>query len=1106
MTASPRAPDSRSTLSVGGALRELLSPAFSSHVSKLSKIGRTDASSSDFLAQLQLDQLPLLPEDLDASAAANLLEPLWDARNSGSWGDWFRYLPRPIKNNLSYTAAIELLCVGTMIGSPLLLKKVLDSLADQSDSAWSSAFLWIVALVVLQTLAAIFTNVRDALMKANAQRIAAGLHQAIFVKYLRLGSEAKMVFAPGAVLNLTSTDVKYITNFLQKFHDLWSPAVQVLLIFGVLYSLISWAVFVGLAALGILFAVQSRATGSCSDGIRGYVDTNDRRVGYVREILYGISAVKLQTLEAYFLKRVGAVRVKQLGLLKKYLVPTFCYFAAINQAIPGVTALVSYGAYTLAGNTLEASRVFAALTLFNLIYTPAFKLTLVANRVINIIPSLKRVRSYMTQPELTIMQHSHSDAPLVGLSKELPALALEITDNVFTWAEATSEAEIKVTKTESSPPSGFRLTMRNIAIPRGSLVLMIGPNGSGKSSFFSALLGEMQQLHAFALSGSVAYCPQEPWIQTGTVRSNVLMHLPLKESAFATAVATTFLKHDLTQLPKGDMTSVGEKGANFSGGQKMRIALARAVYSDADVILLDDVLAPLDTIVANNVFTDCILGELAQKTVFLTTQRLQFLHAADVILFVSSDGVVSQGSLQELRTNESFKEFVENFADDEETDTANSETATMVETASVPSDKAADEARASIESQEDGDNDEIIEEEERSVGQVAAHVYKAYIRHAGGKAFLILLFFSVAVTLAAQTLIGVWLAWWSAEKFGNSVSQLGYLGIYALLTMLQIILAGYLSYVMVAKSLQASESMHSAVLGALLQAPVSFFQSQPIGRVLSRFNRDIQVVDADLMNAIDGLVTSAGAIGGSLLTIFASSPILIVLFVPILALSYWGQRGYKHVALHLRRLLAILASPVSAFFSETLAGASTVRAYGLQEAFKRTNASHINGQTRGEMYRIFLDSWIVMRLQIIFAPFTLLIGVLAASRVMSASFAGLALSMAITSTANVYLFLWAIVTLEVNMNSVERLCHYIDEVPPESPPAVAMDPRDLTTVLATWPEKGQIEFQQVVVTFEKRQEPVLKAIDLSIQAGERVGIVGRTGMKKATSGARGKRI
>ncbi|KAJ3164746.1 hypothetical protein HDU88_005182 [Geranomyces variabilis] len=1012
----------RSPLSVRGATLDLLSPAFSAKVAQLASIGRSNSKSAEpnFSGppeQLELEQLPLLPCSLEADAAADLLQPLWDPRNTGSWSDWFRCLPAPVRASLAQTAVLELLCIGTMIGMPLLLQKILDSLAvtDVTDvgNPWRDAFPWIVGLAAMQSLSAILTNVRDALLKVNAQRVAAGLHQAIFAKYLRLGTDAKKTFPPGAVLNLTSTDVKYITNFLQKFHDIWSPPLQVLLIFGVLYSLISWAIFVGLGALVIMFYIQSRAASSCGDGIRGYVDTNDQRIGYVREILYGISAVKVQALEGYFMKKISAVRVQQLGLLKQYLVPTFCYFAAINQAIPGVTALVSFGAYALSGHPLEASRVFAALTLFNLIYTPAFKLTLVVNRIVNIIPSLKRIRSYMTAADFTNIGLSHSVLPQGDIVVEPPALALEIAETVFTWAKPVPDTLDSGEKREiaETQDSDFKLT-------------------------------------------------------TGTVQSNVLMQRPFKESVFATAVAVTCLTHDLAQLPGGDMTAIGEKGSNLSGGQKMRIALARAVYSNADVMLLDDPLAPLDTVVANTVFTECIRGELATKTVFLVTQRLQYLQAADIILFIGADREVLQGTLEELRTNSKFSSFVENHADDGDpvSVTANDGTVTSALGENMSRTGMQEKATAGVDGQfEDsvdgsvnqgaGDEDSLVKEEERSVGQVDSQVYRAYIKHAGGKGFLALLFFSVALTLAAQALIGVWLAWWSLEKFGNAVSQLGYLGAYALLTMLQIVLAGCLSYVMVAKSLGASESLHSAVLGALLHAPLSFFQSQPIGRVLSRFNRDIQVVDADVMNAIDGLVTSAGGIGGSLLTIFVSSPILI--------------------------------------------GSSTVRAYRLEGAFLRENASFVNRQTRGEVYRILLDSWVVMRLQLIFAPFTLLIGILAAARVMSASFSGLALSMAITSTANVYLFLWAIVTLEVNMNSVERLCHYINDIPAEEPAVLIAQDQKKNPPIA-WPGKGHIEFQQVVVTFDKRQGPVLKGINLDIRAGERVGIVGRTGSGKST--------
>lgn len=383
----------------------------------------------------------------------------------------------------------------------------------------------------------------------------------------------------------------------------------------------------------------------------------------------------------------------------------------------------------------------------------------------------------------------------------------------------------------------------------------------------------------------------------------------------------------------------------------------------------------------------------------------------------------------------------------------------------------------------------LIEVEERATGSVGRAVYSFYIGCAGGRTFLgpALGIFTLSVVVRIFT--SYYFILWLDNSLGLSPS--GYISGYLSLTILQSIFFVFLALITIRGSLKASKVIHESVLTNLMTATMQYFESQPIGRILNRLSSDIDTIDTGLLDTSDGLLVAVGSILTSIFVILITAPYLIVIAIPLAALSHYFQQLYRVSARELRRLLAILKSPAVSIVSETLGAIPTIKAYKAEKHFQYQYASLLDKTYAADIVRQSLSTWITFRAEMISAFLVLAVALLSYFSLLSTLAAGLALSTAITFTKNIYLLLWCIIQLEVEMNSVERLEHYVKRIPSEVS-------EDLLRADASWPRHGAIKFEKISVRYRTRTDFALDCIDLKIEAGQRVGIVGRTGSGKTT--------
>ncbi|XP_060060875.1 ATP-binding cassette sub-family C member 3 [Erinaceus europaeus] len=942
----------------------------------------------------------------------------------------------------------------------------------------------------------------------------------IYRKALVITNSAKRKSTMGEIVNLMSVDAQRLMDVAPFLNLLWSAPLQIFLATYFLWQNLGPSVLAGLAFMVLLIPLN----GAMAIKMRALqveqMKFKDSRVKLMSEILGGIKVLKLYAWEPSFLEQVGGIRQDELRLLRRT-----AYLHAISSFIwicsPFLVTLITLGVYVLTdeNNVLDAQKAFVSVSLFNILRNPLNMLPQLFSSLVQTSVSLKRIQHFLSQDEL--------DLKCVERKTISPGYAITMHNGTFTWAQ-------------DLPPILHSL---NLQVPKGALVAVVGPVGCGKSSLVSALLGDMEKLEGkVSVKGSVAYVPQQAWIQNCTLQENVLFGQALDPKRYQKALEACALVADLEMLSGGDQTEIGEKGINLSGGQRQRISLARAVYSNADIFLLDDPLSAVDSHVARHIFDQVIgpEGMLAGKTRVLVTHGISFLPQTDFII-VLADGQVSEvGSYTALlEHNGSFANFLHNYAPDEELpeggrpalDSAeDGEMQLIKDTLSTHTDQTDTESvmygaqqqfmrQWSVLSSEGEDQSQpvprrclgpsekvvpaaeakasgvLIQEEKAETGTVKLSVFWDYAK-AVGLCTTLAVCLLYAVQSAATIGANLWLSDWTNEAMlgGQQNSTSMRLGVYAALGILQGLLVMLGALAMAMGGFQAARSLHQTLLHNNLRSPQSFFDTTPSGRILNRFSRDISVIDEVLVPNILMLLTSFYNSLSTIVVIVASTPLFAVVILPLVVIYIFVQRFYVATSRQLKRLESISRSPIYSHFSETVTGSSVIRAYGRTQDFETINDAKVDTNQRSCYPSISSNRWLGVRVEflanciVLFSALFAVIG----RRSLSPGLVGLSVSYALQVTLSLNWMIRMISDLESNIVAVERVKEY-SKTETEAP-WVVEDSRPPPG----WPPKGKVEFRNYSVRYRPGLELVLKKLSLRVRGGEKVGIVGRTGAGKSS--------
>jgi len=667
------------------------------------------------------------------------------------------------------------------------------------------------------------------------------------------------------------------------------------------------------------------------------------------------------------------------------------------------------------------------------------------------------------------------------------------------------------------------------------LCAVVGRVASGKSTICSTILNETF-IHSGTMrinSESIAYASQTPWILNATIRDNIIFGLPINEARYENVLNICQLLHDLTLLEKGDLTEIGERGINLSGGQKQRISIARAAYSNAEIIILDDPMSALDPEVARLLFKECIVDFMSGRTRLLATNQLQFLQSCDSVVALGNGVILEQGTYNDLNTRKGGE--IQRLLKEISAASLSNEKKTSFETTNKLSVIKRNDTNDTYSTKKKDDN--LLTKEERNVGAVSWSVYAKYLKAGGGYHVFSVVLLGFILAGASSLMSVAWITLWTNDANYKKQSLEFYLGVYAALAISLGIFTFLRTILLVRFSVKASYIIHRNILQSIFNAPQSFFDTTPIGRILSRFSKDMYSLDIELSEQLDLFLFCAISILSSIGVILFVTPWFAVGVLPLAFIYYRLMNYFRNVSRESKRLESISRSPVFAQFSETLGGFTTIRAYGQQARFIEEFEEKVNQNTRASYCNLVADRWLGCRLDFLGSIIILVAAVLVIHVTISsrndkennnfAPLAGLSLTFAISITGILSFFVRCFSRLEACMNSCERILFYTESIPQEAPsnskalevyvssnmkknaswPSLSSDPSAFAVSSCgtvdkrfslSWPSRGEIVLQNLCMRYRSDTQLVLKGLNLVIGAGERIGIVGRTGSGKSS--------
>ncbi|NWI64440.1 MRP7 protein, partial [Todus mexicanus] len=1003
---------------------------------------------------------------------------------------------------------------GNLLGfsGPLLLNLLVNFMESRQEPL-SHGVLYALGLFAGSFLGALFRN--QFLYEVNkvTLMVRAAVISAIYRKALRVGSSSLARFTVGEIVNFMSTDTNRLVNFCSSFHEVWSLPFQFAITLYLLYQQVGLA-FLGGLALALLLVPVNKVLANCiMTNNREMLKHKDTRVKLMTEFLCGIRVIKFYTWEEHFSTRINACRDKELQKLRaiKYLDAVCVYLWA---ALPVVVSIVIFITYVLLGHQLTATKVFTAVALVGMLILPLNNFPWVLNGTLEAKVSLDRIQHFLELVDQDLEVYYALDSP------SGTATAVEMQCATFSWVPVEEES----TRQPSSTGT-LQLHIENLSVRKGMLLGVVGKVGSGKSSLLAAITGELikqgGQVSVCDLEQGFGLATQEAWIQFTTVRENILFGREYDARLYEEVVEACALSDDLNILPAGDQTEVGENGVTLSGGQKARIALARAVYQEKELYLLDDPLAAVDANVANHLMQKCILGVLKHKTRILCTHRTEFLEKADAVLLIDNGRIVKTGTPADILP------LVEAFPKFKDMGKRQKDKAT---------DEQGQEEAIETEAEESTQNSHLIhKEEEKKEGAVAFQVYKAYWL-AVGSCLALSILFSLLLMQASRNVSDWWLSHWissisqtantsvmvcsasphspelllfSIVEFVSPFQALDttpvpsngsldvsfYLVVYgsiaganSLFTILRAFLFAY-------GAIHAATVIHNRLLQRALKATVTFFDTTPTGRILNRFSSDLYCVDDTLPFVLNVFLANLYGLLGMLVIITYGLPWIALVLLPLAALYFSIQRYYRRTSRELKRLSSVTLSPIYTHFSETLSGLNIIRAMRAAQRFESENQLRLEQNQRCLFASNTAMNWLDIRLQMIgVAVVTAIAGIAIIQhqkQLGNPGLVGLSLSYALSVTNLLSGLISSFTLTETMMVSVERTEEYTTDIP--------MEPQDkLIQVAADWPSQGLVEFQQVVLAYRAGLPNALDGVSFSVYPGEKVGIVGRTGSGKST--------
>ncbi|KAH7427040.1 hypothetical protein KP509_10G027600 [Ceratopteris richardii] len=896
-----------------------------------------------------------------------------------------------------------------------------------------------------------------------AMKVRSIVAMAVFNKLMETRLAVLRKTSAGHMLNLITNDSQKLLDAVMNFHFVWFAVVEIFTVSILAILEVGVSAVPGVVIVFLLQPLQASMARAVVWLRRAAVKYTDTRVQLLGETLAGIRLVKYNGWVDAFLRRISAIRKKEMQKIRlsSYLRAST---SSIKDTVTPLASLVTFATYIAIhqGKFMLASKAFTLLALFGILVRVFSIALLGVQSVGEAIVAIKRLKAFMEIPS----GHGQKRLDATEIHNEKAGNVVCLSDCSFTWES--------VGPRDSTP---IILQDVNLTIKEAEKIAIIGSVGSGKSSLLYGILGEIMRVKGVNYAQqNIVYVSQQPWILNGTVRENIVFSNKYDAELYKNVVSSCALEVDILQLPACDDSEIGERGVNLSGGQKARISLARACYSLAPIVLLDDPLAAVDSRTAKHLIEHVLHGLLKNRTVIMVTHNKMAIDLCDCVYSIDN-GRLKLVPKEGIHDTTDSKLFDQNHEDDKPTPEPGN-TTNIHET--------------KITSKGNTKNGKITVVEDHTVGEVTMSTYKAYAKAGGGYSYFVVVAVVFLMGQAFRVMVDYWLSVWSDQTY-NLKSWI-YIVVYAGFSLIAAFMSLFRAILFTSGAISAAIKLHGQMANSVLRSPQVFFDQNSSGRILNRFSKDQEITDEIMpITAQQMLENMVGCIG---------SMVIIAIFIPwfllcippfVLALLYFGKR-YIVVSRELKRLDGISRSPIYAHFVQTFQGIVSVRAFEVQSRMHDQFASLIDTNNRAYILFVHVSRWLGIRLDFCAA---LCVTVSAALVIflrhsLASGLAGVVLLQSLQLTGYFQYGVRLAADTENYFTSVERIKAYT-ELPTEA------DPKTKEGIIGEdWPSHGEIVFESYTMAYREDLPPALNNLSFKVNAGEKVGILGRTGAGKSS--------
>ncbi|XP_034495248.1 multidrug resistance-associated protein 9 [Ailuropoda melanoleuca] len=1092
---------------------------------------------------LTVDTLPPLSPYDSSDTNAKRFRILWDEeveRVGPEKASLGRVVWKFQRTRVLMDIVANILCIiMAAIGPTVLIHQILQQTESVSRNVWVGVGLCI-ALFATEFTKVLFWALAWAINYRTAIRLKVAVSTLVFESLVSFKTLAHI--SVGEVLNILSSD-SYSLFEAALFCPL--PAtIPILMAVCAVYAffILGPTALVGISVYIIFIPIQMFMAKLNSAFRRSAISVTDKRVQTMNEFLTCVKLIKMYAWEKSFTNTIQDIRKRERKLLEKA-----GFVQSGNSALAPIASTIAivltFTCHILLRRRLTAPVAFSVIAMFNVMKFSIAILPFSVKAMAEANVSLRRMKkilidksppSYITQPED-------------------PDTVLLLANATLTWDEETSlKSDLKKVQSQkkhflkkqrleayssSSPARGVagpeeqsgspRLVLHNInfVVRKGKVLGICGNVGSGKSSLIAALLGQMQlQQGIVAVNGTVAYVSQQAWIFHGNVRENILFGEKYDHQRYQHTVRVCALQEDLSSLPYGDLTEIGERGLNLSGGQRQRISLARAVYSNHEIYLLDDPLSAVDAHVGKHVFEECIKKTLRGKTIVLVTHQLQFLESCDEVILLEDGEICEKGTHKELMEERGcYAKLIHNLRGLQFKDPEHIYNAAMVEALKESPSERDEDAGTIVLAPGDGKDEgkepetdsefvdiqaplhQLVQTESPREGTVTWKTYHAYIKASGG---YLLSLFAVSLFLlmiGSSAFSNWWLGLWldkgsqmtcgpqgnkSACEIGAVLADTGqraYQWVYAGSMVSMLVLSVIKAFTFTKTTLMASSSLHDHVFDKILKTPMSFFDTTPTGRLMNRFSKDMDELDVRLPFHAENFLQQFFMVLFILVILAAVFPAVLLVLAGLAVGFFVLLRIFHRGVQELKKVENISRSPWFSHITSTVQGLGIIHAYDKKEDCISNHLLYFNCALR----------WFALRMDVLMNIVTFIVALLVTLSFssISASSKGLSLSYIIQLSGLLQVCVRTGTETQAKFTSVELLREYILTCVPES-----THPLKAETCPHDWPSRGEITFRDYQMRYRDNTPLVLDGLNLVIQSGQTVGIVGRTGSGKSSLG------